>query len=66
MMKKLKIKNLQELRKIEEIEEKEFIINLEEVSNRDAKVIIYYLSGLVFRRGILKKLKVHEFMVKYN
>lgn len=61
LMNKIKLNNLQELIKIEE---REFIINLECLNNLDKKSAMYFLSGLTFNNGVLKKINVNEFLVK--
>lgn len=63
IMNKVTLKNLTELNKIEE---REFIINLNELNNSDKKAALYFLAGLTFYEGTLKKLKVDEFSVKCN
>lgn len=62
-MNKIMIKELKELSKIEE---REFIINLEGLKNQDKKSAIYFLAGLTFNKGTLKKLSPNEFSVKCN
>lgn len=60
-MNKITIKDLKELSKIEE---RKFIINLEELKNTDKKSALYFLSGMVFNKGTLKKINANEYLVK--
>lgn len=63
-MKKIKIDSYSALEKIKELEENEFIINLEDCPINQRKRIVDFLGGLTFLNGSLKKMNSNEFEVK--
>lgn len=66
-MEKIKIEKLADLKKYEEkLKENEFLVTLENASNKDKQIIIYFLTGLTFKNGSLKKVKADEYLIKNN
>lgn len=55
---------IQSIKDLENLRKEEFIINLESLTFDERKLVMYFLAGLTFNGGVLKKCKSNLFYVK--
>lgn len=65
-MKIVEIKNLDMLKELKVMKGEEFIVDFENCKNNDKIKIIYFLSGLTFINGSLKKIASGKFEIRIS
>lgn len=65
-MKIIEIKNIDMLKELELKKGEEFIVDFENCKNTDKIKIMYFISGLTFINGSLKKIESDKFEIKIS